>query len=83
MKMPASTSSLNNIDLNVVPDVQHEVWHPTFITRNCLLTINDSIMLHNETTVAIVKGMLTPRNKGLLARQSNAKAINDSLTFSI
>jgi hypothetical protein len=83
MKMPASTSSLNNIDLNVVPDAQHEVWHPTFITRNRPLTINDSIMLHNQTTAAIAKEMLTLYDKGLLAHQSNAEVINDSLTFSI
>jgi hypothetical protein len=67
MKMPTSASSINNIDLNVVPDAQHEVWHPTFIIENHHLTINDSVKLHNQIAAVVTKGMLTPCDKGLLA----------------
>jgi hypothetical protein len=83
MKMAASAFSMNNINLNVVPDAQYEVWHPTFITKNRPFTINDYIMLHDPTSAVVAKGMLTPCNKGLLAHRSNAEAINDYLAFSI
>jgi hypothetical protein len=41
----ASSSSQNNFDLNVEPDVPPEIWRPSFLSQKGPLMTNDSVML--------------------------------------
>ena len=81
--MASSTSSQNNFDLNVVPNAQPEVWHPSFQSQNGPITVNDSVMMSNITATAVAVGIINPRDEMLLADRTDAQAINDSLAFTI
>jgi hypothetical protein len=79
----ASSSSQNNIDLNVVPDAHPEIWRPSFLSQKGPLMTNDSVMLDDAIAASVAKGIITPRDEKLLADRTDAEAINDSMAFSI
>jgi hypothetical protein len=79
----ASSSSQNNIDLNVEPDVPPEIWRPSFLSQKGPLMTNDSVMLDDAIAASVAKGIITPRDEKLLANRTDAEAINDSMAFSI
>jgi predicted RNase H-like nuclease (RuvC/YqgF family) len=79
----ASSSFQNNLDLNVVPEVQPEIWRPSFLSQKGHLMTNDSVMLDDTVAASVAQGIITPRDEKLLADRTNAQAINDSLAFSI
>lgn len=79
----ASSSSQNNFDLNVVPNVQSEIWHPSFLSQKGPLMTNDSVMLDDEIAASVAKGIITPLDEKLLANRTDVEAINDSMAFSI
>jgi hypothetical protein len=79
----ASSSSQNNFDLNVVPDAQSEILHPTFLSQKGHLTTNDPMMLDDAIVTSVAKCIITPRDEKLLAERTDAEAINDSMRFSI
>jgi hypothetical protein len=79
----ASSSSQNNFDLNVVPDAQSEIWHPSFLSQKGHLTTNDFMMLDDAIVTSVAKCIITPRDEKLLAERTDAEAINDSMRFSI
>jgi hypothetical protein len=79
----ASSSSQNNFDLNVVPNAQSEIWHPSFLSQKGHLTTNDSMMLDDAIVTSVAKCIITPRDEKLLAEKTDAEAINDSMSFSI
>lgn len=81
--MASSSSSQNNIDLNVVPDVPPEIWRPSFLSQKGPLMTNDSVMLDDAIAASVAKGIITPRDEKLLADRTDAEAINDSMAFSI
>jgi hypothetical protein len=78
----ASSSSQNNLDLNVVPVVP-EIWRPLFLSQRGPLMTNDSVMLSDAAAASVAQGIITPRDEKLLADRTDAQAINDSLAFSI
>ncbi len=75
--MASSTSSQNNFDLNVVPNAQPEVWHPSFQSQNGPIMVNDSVMMSDITATAAVVGIINPRDEMLLVDRTDAQAIND------
>jgi hypothetical protein len=79
----ASSSSQNNFDLNVVPDAQSEIWHPSYLSQKGHLTTNDSMMLDDAIVTSVAKCIITPRDEKLFAEKTDAEAINDSMAFSI
>jgi hypothetical protein len=79
----ASSSSENNFDLNVVPDAQSEILHPSFLSQKGHLSTNDSMMLDDAIVTSVAKCIITPRDEKLLAEKTDAEAINDSMAFSI
>jgi len=78
----ASSSSQNNLDLNVVPVVP-EIWRSLFLSQRGPLMTNDSVMLSDAAAASVAQGIITPRDEKLLADRTDAQAINDSLAFSI
>jgi hypothetical protein len=60
-----------------------DVWHPNFTFNNRPITLYDSVILHDSTTVAIARGFVLPRDQALLIDKFDIVAINDSLVFSI
>ena len=58
------------INLNVVPSVALEVWHPYFLFPNGLVTIIDSVMLSDTTATAGVAGLLTLEDGRILAERT-------------
>jgi hypothetical protein len=79
----ASSSSQNNFDLNVEPNVPPEIWRPSFLSQKGPLMTNDSVMLDDAIAASVAKGIITPRDEKLLANRTDAEAINDSMAFSI
>ena len=75
--MASSTSSQNNFDLNVVPNAQPEVWHPSFQSQNGPIMVNDSVMMSDITATEVVVGIINPRDEMLLVDRTDAQAIND------
>ncbi len=70
--MASSTSSQNNFDLNVVPNAQLEVWHPSFQSQNGPITVNDSVMMSDTTATAVAVGIINSRDEMLLADRTDA-----------
>jgi len=79
----ASSSSQNNFDLNVVPNVQPKIWHPSFLSQKGPLITNDSMMLDDDIAASVAKGIITPLDEKLLANRTDVEAINDSMALSI
>ena len=75
--MASSASSQNNFDLNVVPNVEPEVWHPSFQSQNGPIMINDSVMMSDITVTAVAVGIINPQDEMLLADRIDVQAIND------
>jgi len=66
-----------------VPDVQPEIWRPSFLSPRGHLMTGDSVMLDDATATSMARGIITPRDGKLLADRSDVEAINDSMAFSI
>jgi hypothetical protein len=81
--MASSSALQNNFDLNDVPDVQPEIWRPSFLSPKGYLMTNDSVMLDDATTASMARSIITPRDEKLLANPFDADAINDSMAFNI
>jgi hypothetical protein len=79
----AYSSSENNFDLNVVPDAQSKIWHPSFLSQKGHLTTNDSMMLDDAIVTSVAKCIITPRDEKLLEEKTDAEAINDTMAFRI
>jgi hypothetical protein len=60
--MASSSASQNNIDLNAVPDVQPEIWRPSFPSPRGHLMTTDSVMLDDATAASVGRGIITPRD---------------------
>jgi hypothetical protein len=71
----ASSSSQNNFDLNVVPDAQSEIWHPSFLSQKGHLTTNDSMMLDDAIVTSVAKCIITARDEKLLAEKTMLKPL--------
>jgi hypothetical protein len=81
--MASCSTSQNNLDLNAVPEVQPEIWRPSFPSPRGHLMTTDSVMLDDATAASMDRGIVTPRDGKLLADRFDVEAINDSLAFSI
>ena len=79
----ASSSSQNNFDPNVVPNVQPEIWHPSFLSQKGPLMTNGSVMLDDDIAASVAKGIITLLDEKLLANRTDVEAINDSMALSI
>lgn len=77
--MASSSASHNNIDLNAVPDVQPEVWRPSFTSPRGHLMTTDTVMLDDAVAVSVARGIILPRDQKLLADRSDDEAISDSM----
>jgi hypothetical protein len=78
---------------NVIPSVRLDVpdAHPavpaicpnlSLAFDNCPITLHDSVILH-DSTAAVAKGFVLPRDRALLIDKSDTDVVNDSLAFSI
>ena len=65
------------------PAMLSNVWQSNFTFDNRPISLHDSVLLHNSTTVVVAKGFVLPRDQALLIDKSDTDAINDSLAFSI
>jgi hypothetical protein len=81
-----SSSSQNNhnvFNLNVVPSIEPEVWHPYFLSSNGLITVIDFVMLSGTIATAVVAGLLTSEDGRVLARRTDTQIIKDLMTLTI
>ncbi|CAL9011069.1 unnamed protein product [Prunus brigantina] len=83
--MASSSFGPKHFDLNVAPKTTRdtEVWHPSFVSQNCHLTDNDSMMMNDTIVVTVARNFLTPMDEILLIGRSDEEAIDDSMDFSI
>lgn len=78
-----ASSSQNNFDLNVVPNVKPEIWHPSFLSQKGPLMTNGSVMLDDAIAASVARGIITPQDEKLLANRTDVEAINNSMALSI
>ncbi|CAL2266617.1 unnamed protein product [Prunus armeniaca] len=83
--MASSSSPPKHLNLNVAPKTtcDAKVWRPSFVSQNRHLTVNDSVMMNDTTTVIVARNFLTHMDEILLTRRSDEEAIDDSKAFSI
>ncbi|GFS41508.1 hypothetical protein Acr_00g0074750 [Actinidia rufa] len=75
----ASSSSQNNFDLNVVPNVQPEIGFSSFLSQKGPLMTSGSVMLDDDIAASVAKGIITPLDEKLLADRTDDEAINESM----
>ncbi|GFS43674.1 hypothetical protein Acr_00g0086380 [Actinidia rufa] len=78
-----ASSSQNNFDLNVVPNVQPELRCSSFLSQNGPLMTNGSVMLDDDIAASVAKCIITPLDEKLLANRTDDEAINESMALSI
>ncbi|GFZ00566.1 hypothetical protein Acr_14g0002010 [Actinidia rufa] len=78
-----ASSSQNNFDLNVVPNVQPELQCSSFLSQKGHLMTNGSVMLDDDIAASVAKGIITPLDEKLLANRTDDEAINESMALSI
>ncbi|GFS42880.1 hypothetical protein Acr_00g0082250 [Actinidia rufa] len=78
-----ASSSQNNFDLNVVPNVQPELRWSSFLSQKGPLMTNGSVMLDDDIAASVVKGIITPLDEKLLANRTDDEVINESMALSI
>ncbi|GFS31533.1 hypothetical protein Acr_00g0100510 [Actinidia rufa] len=78
-----ASSSQNNFDLNVVPNVQPELQCSSFLSQKDPLMTNGSVMLDDDIAASVAKGIITPLDEKLLANRTDNEAINESMALSI
>ncbi|GFY84961.1 hypothetical protein Acr_03g0017350 [Actinidia rufa] len=78
-----ASSSQNNFDLNVVPNIQPEFWCSSFLSQNDPLMTNGSVILDDDIAASVAKGIITPLDEKLLANRTDDEAINESMALSI
>ncbi|GFZ05039.1 hypothetical protein Acr_17g0006110 [Actinidia rufa] len=78
-----ASSSQNNFDLNVVPNVQPEIRHSSSLSQKDPFMTNASVMLDDAVAASVARGIITPQDEKLLANRTDVEAINDSMALSI
>ncbi|GFZ14713.1 hypothetical protein Acr_24g0009030 [Actinidia rufa] len=78
-----ASSSQNNFDLNVAPNVQPELRCSSFLSQKGLLMTNCFVMLDDDIAASVAKGIITPLDEKLLANRTDDEAINESIALSI
>ena len=83
--MASSSSSPNCFGLKVVPKTTRDaqIWHPSFVSENRHLMVNDSVMMNDTTAIIVARNFITPMDEILLTGRSDKEAIDDSISFSI
>ncbi|GFY90808.1 hypothetical protein Acr_07g0010050 [Actinidia rufa] len=78
-----ASSSQNNFDLNVVPNVQPKIRHSSSLSQKDPFMTNASVMLDDAVAASVARGIITPQDEKLLADRTDVEAINDSMALSI
>ncbi|CAN6720230.1 unnamed protein product [Malus baccata var. baccata] len=61
---------------------QDNIWRLSFLSPTGHLTVGDSVMKNDMTTVMVARIILTPKDNRLLSKWSDELAVKDSLAFS-
>ncbi|KAM2351600.1 hypothetical protein ACFXTH_006395 [Malus domestica] len=62
---------------------QDNIWRPSFLSPTGLLTVGDSVMKNDMTTMAVARNLLTPKDNRLLSKRSDELAVKDYLALSV
>ncbi|KAM2989165.1 hypothetical protein FF2_003172 [Malus domestica] len=72
-----------NLGEEAVPPSPDNIWRPSFISPTGPLTVGDSVMKNDMTTVVVARNLVTPKDNRLLAKQSDDLAVKDYLALSV
>ncbi|CAN6700784.1 unnamed protein product [Malus baccata var. baccata] len=82
-----SGPSNRRFDLNLgeeaVPPSPEKIWPPSFISPTGPLTVGDSVMKNDMTTVVVARNLVTPKDNRLLVKRSDELAVKDSLALNV
>ena len=82
----ANSSNLS-LELSLSSDTgaprQGNVWRPSFLSSNGLLTGEDSVMQDATTATIVARNLLTPKDSRLLSGRSDELAVQESLALSV
>ncbi|KAM2418031.1 hypothetical protein ACFX1W_024767 [Malus domestica] len=59
------------------------IWRPSFISPNGLLTVEDSVMKNDMITAVVARNLVTPKDNRLLSKRSDELAVKDFLAFCV
>ncbi|KAM1331969.1 hypothetical protein TB1_043624 [Malus domestica] len=75
------------LDLSLRSDIDEQrhdnIWHMSFLSSNCPLTVGDSVMKNNITATVVARNFLTPKDNRILSKRSDELAVQDSLALSV
>ncbi|KAM1225323.1 hypothetical protein ACFX2G_045052 [Malus domestica] len=57
---------------------QDNIWRPSFLSPTGPLTVGDSVMKNDMTTVVVAMNLLTPKDNRLLSKRSDELVVKDS-----
>ena len=77
------SSSSSKANPNLVPAAEPVVWRTTFEVNGRPVTIEDTVMDDEDTTIAVARDMTLPRDEMMLAARTDIEAVNQSLALSI
>ncbi|KAM1683462.1 hypothetical protein TB2_034172 [Malus domestica] len=82
-----SGPSDRHFDLNLGEEASmpspDNIWRFSFISPTSPLTVGDSMMNNDMTTVVVAWNLVTPKDNRLLSKWSNKLAVKDSLALSV
>ncbi|CAN6725587.1 unnamed protein product [Malus baccata var. baccata] len=59
------------------------IWRPSFISPTGPLTVGYLVMKNDMTAAVMARNLVTPKDNGLLSKQSDELAVKDSLAVSV
>ncbi|KAM1248369.1 hypothetical protein ACFX2J_044190 [Malus domestica] len=62
---------------------QDNIWRLSFLSPTGPLTVGDSVMKNDMTTVMVAMILLTPKDNRLLSKWSDELAVKDSLALNV
>ncbi|KAM1635110.1 hypothetical protein FF1_013192 [Malus domestica] len=75
------------LDLSLSSDTgaphQGNIWRPSFLSSNGLLTIEDSVMRDATTATIVARNLITLRDNRILSRRSDELVVQDSQALSV
>ncbi|CAN6565829.1 unnamed protein product [Malus baccata var. baccata] len=72
-----------NLGEEAVAPSPDNIWRSSFLSHTGPLTVGDSVMKNDMTTVVVARNIITPKDNRLLSKRSDELAVKNSLALSV
>ncbi|KAM2523254.1 hypothetical protein PS1_030101 [Malus domestica] len=83
MAYPSNICLYLSLGSNIGVPHQGNIWRPSFLASDGLLTVENSVMMDATTATVVARNLLTPKDNRLLSRRSDELVVQDSLALSV